>query len=85
MEYTEDVKKVLAAVEAGTSPNEMEGELEQIVGSWSCSDGFEYAIYEGGYAKPEQFFVGEDLEKMKAAIALVGEFKNLWRDVSIEF
>lgn len=80
MELTKEAAEVLARVEAGESPNEIE-EAE----AWSCSDGFEYGLYEGGYIKPESILVGKDLERVKEAIRVVGEFKDLWQKISIEF
>lgn len=85
MELTKEAQAVLDAVNAGQHPNELEGELYKHVTSWSCSDGFGYGLYEGGYIKPEMIVAGEDLVKLQEAVKTVGEFKELWQKISMEF
>ena len=41
------------------------------------SESFGYALYEGGYLKPEHWIASDDLEELKKAIKKVGEFKQL--------
>lgn len=41
------------------------------------SDDFGYALFDGGYLKPEEWVEGDDLIKLKEAIKLVDEFKNI--------
>ena len=80
MQLTTKAQKVLDRVNKGEHPNDIE-EAEE----WSCSDGFSYGLYEGGYIRPETILVGEDLEKVKEAIKVLGEFKDIWEQISIEF
>lgn len=80
MKLTQKAQGVLDRVNTGEHPNDIE-EAEE----WSCSDGFCYGIYEGGYIKPESILEDEDLERVKNAIKVLGEFKDLWEQISIEF
>ena len=48
------------------------------------SEDFCYALYEGGYLKPEEWINGEDLIKLKNAIEIVGKFKDLVTDLHEE-
>lgn len=49
------------------------------------SEGFSYALFEGGYLKPEQWVEGEDLSKLLEAIKVVEEFKNIVEQLHQEF
>ncbi|MCP6727323.1 MAG: hypothetical protein KJI69_04940 [Patescibacteria group bacterium] len=88
LQLTQRVKDVLEKVDAGENPNELSDgndEVAQTINEISCSDGFEYGVWHGGYIKAEDFFVGETLEEAKKAIELLGEMKDLWEKISIEF
>lgn len=80
MKLTKKAQEVLDRVNAGEHPNDIR-EAEE----WSCSDGFSYGLYEGGYIRPETILEGEDLERVQKAIKDLGEFKKLWEKISIEF
>ena len=49
------------------------------------SEGFSYALFEGGYLKPEQWVEGEDLTKLLEAIKVVEKFKNIVEEIHQEF
>jgi len=49
------------------------------------TENFGYALYEGGYLKPEDWLEGKDLEDVKKAIEKVGEFKRLVEELHDEF
>ena len=49
------------------------------------SESFEYALYDGGYLKPEQWIEGDDLEKLKEAIETVGKFRSIVTSLHQEF
>lgn len=49
------------------------------------SENFSYALYEGGYLKPEAYIEGEDLIKLQAAIKLVEQFKDIVEELHEEF
>lgn len=49
------------------------------------SEHFSYALYEGGYLKPEEWVEGVDLNRLQNAIALVGEFKEIVEMLHEEF
>jgi len=49
------------------------------------SEDFCYALYEGGYLKPEDWVDGEDLVKLQEAVKVVGEFKRLVESLHEEF
>lgn len=83
MKLTQKAQVVLDRVNAGEHPNDME-EIAEIM-DWSCSDGFEYGLWDGGYIKPELILVGEDLERVQNASKVLEEFKSLWEKISYEF
>ena len=85
MKLTQKAQKVLDAVNAGVHPNDLSEMEGYDVAHWSCSDGFSYGSYEGGYINPEDILVDEDLERIQKAIKDLGEFKELWEKISIEF
>lgn len=88
MKLKQNILDVLEKIEAGENPNELsEGDdtIAKTINEVSCGDGFGYGLYEGGYIRPESFYEGDDLQKMKDAIALVGEMKKVWEKISIEF
>lgn len=80
MKLTKKAQDVLDRVNAGEHPNDIEEAQD-----WSCSDGFCYGIYEGGYIRPETILIEEDLERVNNAIKVLGEFKDIWEKISIEF
>lgn len=84
MQLTTKAQEVLDRVERGEHPNDILEEYSADT-DWSCSDGFSYGLYEGGYIKPELILEGEDLDKVKEAIKTLGEFKDIWEKISIEF
>ncbi len=49
------------------------------------SDSFGYALFDGGYIKPEDWVEGKDLVELQAAVAKVEEFKNLVEALRHEF
>ena len=59
-------------------------ELE-VIATCMGSEGFSYSLYEGGYLKLEDWIEGEDLDRLKQAIAIVGEFKDLVESLHEEF
>ena len=84
MELTEKAQKVLDKFNEGVDIQDDE-ELIEIMQEWSCSDGLEYGLYEGGYVKPEDILVGESLKEVQNAVKVLGEFKELWHKISLEF
>lgn len=50
----------------------------------SCSDGFDYGLYEGGYVVPKEIVEGDDLAELEKAIKLVGKFRDIWEHISLE-
>lgn len=51
----------------------------------SCSDGFGYGLFDGGYIYPEQIMEpSPELDELKKAIKLVGEFKKLYEMIAAE-
>ena len=84
MKLTKIAEEVLTRVGEGEQINNILEEYSDKT-DWSCSDGFGYGLYEGGYIRPELIVEGEDLEKLQEAIRLVGEFKSVWDKISIEF
>lgn len=49
------------------------------------SEEFSYALYDGGYLKPEDWIEGDDLIKLRDAINVVGEFKDIVNSLHEEF
>lgn len=80
MELTQEALKVVARVNAGEHPNDIE-EAEK----WSCADGFGYGIWDGGYINPADILEGDDLVAVQDAIKTLRPFKELWEQISIEF
>ena len=48
------------------------------------TEGFGYALFEGGYIRPDDWVEGEDLVKLNEAIKIVWEFKNLFENLATE-
>lgn len=80
MQLTPLAKKLKTAREKG---EELTGDIEALA---TCmgSDGFGYALYEGGHIRPEEWIAGEDLVLLKAAIHRVGEFKRIVESLHTE-
>ena len=81
MELTKVAQKLKELKE---NEEELTQETEELA---TCmgSEGFGYALYEGGYLKPKQWVAGKDLEELKEAIAIVGKFKDLVEELHEEF
>ena len=60
-------------------------DAEEALATCMGSEDFSYALFEGGYLHPEHWVQGESLEKLREAIALVGEFKKLVKRLHEEF
>ena len=60
-------------------------EEQDVLASCAGTENFGYALFDGGYIKPEDWVVGEDLAKLKEAVALVEEFKNLFESLATDF
>jgi hypothetical protein len=63
-------------------------ELSDDTNELACSCGGEcfcYSLFEGGYLKPEQWIEGDDLVRLKDAIKVVEEFKNIFEQLQEEF
>lgn len=73
MKLTKAAEELKLHKEEGAERTQRADELAQCMGS----ENFGYALYEGGYLRPQEWVEGEDLEKLKDAIRLVGQFKNL--------
>lgn len=54
-----------------------EGSAEEALATCMGTESFGYALFDGGYLKPEQWIAGADLDELKQAIKKVGEFKDL--------
>jgi len=61
------------ARDEGRSLTDAEEELATSIGG----EDFGYALFDGGYLKPEQWVQGEDLVKLQEALTTVKEFKAL--------
>ena len=61
------------------------GENVQKLATCMGSESFEYALYDGGYLNPEDWIEGEDLKRLKTAISIVGEFRDLVSSLRDEF
>lgn len=48
------------------------------------SEGFGYALFEGGYIDPQDWIDGEDLTKLEDAIAVVDEFRAIFEELREE-
>ena len=48
------------------------------------TEGFGYALFDGGYIRSEDWVEGKDLVKLDEAIKLVGEFKDLFESLATE-
>jgi hypothetical protein len=79
MQLTKKAQKVLDLVESGTDVNEIP-EAEK----WSCGDGFEYGLWDGGYIKLESILEGEDLKRAQEASKVLEEVRDLWQKISME-
>lgn len=84
MELTEKAQRVLDEFNKGIDVQDNE-ELIEIMQEWSCSDGFEYGLIDGGYVKPEDILKGKSLEDFQNALKVYKEFKELWDKISLEF
>jgi hypothetical protein len=78
----EELKKVVD--EHGTNYEERSSEVEELAQCMGSED-FGYALYEGGYLKPEEWIEGDDLIKLQEAIKIVGEFKEIVESLHDEF
>lgn len=81
MELTDLAKSLKEARETERDLTQDEENLATCMGS----ENFSYALYEGGYLKPEDWIKGKDLEKLCKAINLVEEFKDLVEKLHEEF
>lgn len=60
-------------------------DLRNFADEISCSDGFGYGLFDGGYIHPESLIEDKDqLKQLNDAIDLVGKFKALWEFISTE-
>lgn len=82
MKLTKLAQEIIDKVNNGEDINDITQDIEL---PWMCSDGFEYGIYDGGYIKPEDILEGEDLVKVNEAIAIVGEFRDIYNQINPEF
>ena len=88
LQLTQKIKDVLKKVDAGEHPNELsdgDDAIAQTIREISCSDGFEYGLWDGGYINLEDILEGESLEKAKKASELLREVKDIWEKIAIEF
>lgn len=52
----------------------------------SCSDGFGYGLFDGGYIHPSDIYEdNEALEELQEAILLVAKYKEDWEQLSSEY
>jgi len=49
------------------------------------SESVDYALYDGGYLKLEEWLQGESLNNVKEAIKIVGKFRDLVNELHEEF
>jgi hypothetical protein len=84
MQLTKEAQAVMDLVDQGVHPNDMEGDAATFAQSWSKGDGFWYALT-NGYINPEKIVTGEDVQKIKDAVAYLDTFEDLWNKISIEF
>lgn len=73
MELTETAKSLESKLGSDEELTQAEEELATCMGT----ENFGYALFDGGYLKPEQWVAGEDLVKLKDAIETVKNFKYL--------
>lgn len=60
-------------------------ELQNYANELSCTDGFGYGLFDGGYIQPSDIIAcPEQLEELNNAIALVNEFKELYEMIASE-
>ena len=88
LQLKQSIKDVLEKVEAGENPNELsegDSEIAKTINEISCSDGFGYGLWDGGYINVESFFEGETLKEAQKAVELLGKMKDIWEKASIEF
>jgi len=81
MKLTKYAEELRLNVEENAERTQGADELACCMGGES----FGYALYEGGYLKPEQWIEGEDLIKLQEAIKLVGKFKDIVEILHDEF
>lgn len=88
LELTQKVKNVLKKINAGEYPNDLSDgndEIAQTIIEVSCSDGFEYGLWDGGYIKLEDILEGKSLKKAKKASEILKKVRDVWEEISIEF
>lgn len=75
MRMTETARNLMKLRKENKEPeiNSPEYELASCMGN----EGFDYALFYGGYIKPEEWIVGDDLEKLREAIEIVTQFREL--------
>lgn len=83
MELTEEAQKVLDYINTNKDPAG-NIDIDQQMQKWSCSDGFEYGLIEGGYIKPGDILKGDSLKKFNEALVVYKEFRDLWIKISLE-
>ena len=81
MQLTKRAQKLQKQRENG---EELTSDTEELASCMGSED-FCYALYEGGYLKPEDWVDGEDLVKLQEAVKVVGEFKRLVESLHEEF
>ena len=73
MELTKTAQSLKEAKKEDREYTQDEENLATCMGT----EGFSYALYEGGYLKPEQWIAGDDLIELEEAIKKVEEFKDI--------
>jgi len=54
----------------------LDSELE-VLATCMGSEGVDYALFEGGYLKPEDWIAGKDLARLQEAIEVFSEFREI--------
>lgn len=82
--YTKKFEELQIALDS-IDPDDLTGELQQFSEQTEYStEDFWYNLTSGGYLKLEEYFIGEKLEEMKAAVSKVTEFEALLNNLYYE-
>lgn len=81
LELTNRAFELKKAVENQEELTEEQEELASCAGS----DGFWYALMEGGYINPEDWLTGDSLVEVKKSIEKLREFEEFFHKVATEF